>query len=93
MATLAAQRVNKEILAYENVAIDAGGTSRLANPETLLQDKQDLISQRASAHNFERATVLDATGKDIFSGTDFSDREYFQQAMQGKTTISRNNFV
>ncbi len=88
MATLAAQRVNKEILAYENVAIDAGGTSRLANPETLLQDKQDLISQRASAHNFERATVLDATGKDIFSGTDFSDREYFQQAMQGKTTIS-----
>ena len=39
-------------------------------------------------HGFQRGNIVDADGLSIFDGKDYSDREYVQQAMQGKVYVS-----
>ncbi len=87
-ATLASDRVSKELVSYQNIAIEAGSVARLANSETTITDKKNLIDQKAKTYGFERGNILDATGKSIFDGKDYSDREYFQMGMDGKAFIS-----
>lgn len=85
---LGAQRVEQELGKYQVIAIDAGSIARLANPETAVEDKRALIDQRVKAYGLVRGNILDANGISIFDGKDYSDREYFKDAMNGKATIS-----
>ncbi|WP_312649049.1 methyl-accepting chemotaxis protein [Aminipila sp.] len=85
---LASDRVSKELVSYQNIAIEAGSVARLANSETPITDKENLIDQKAKTYGFQRGNILDATGKSIFDGKDYSDREYFQMGMDGKAFIS-----
>lgn len=88
MATLASQRVEKELSSYENVAFDTGCIARLANPDESVESKKAVIDQRISSHNFQRGNLLDADGNSLFDGQNYSDREYFQKAMQGTIYVS-----
>lgn len=88
MAEIAAERIEQELNAYLNVATDAGCTARLADEEQSAKAKQTLINQRAEQHGLIRGNVLDSTGKSLFDGNDYSDRVYFQTAMQGRTCVS-----
>ncbi|MEG0762716.1 MAG: methyl-accepting chemotaxis protein [Oscillospiraceae bacterium] len=87
-AKLAAQRVEKELEAYSNVAYDAGSIARLADEKSTTDAKKSLIDQRAKSHGFERGNIIGVNGKSVFDGKDYSDREYFQMAMQGKASVS-----
>lgn len=87
-ADLAAERVAQELAAYTNVAADAGAVARLTNPAQTVADKQEIIDQRVAAHGFMRGNIIGPDGVSIFDGKDYSDREYFQKAMQGKAHIS-----
>lgn len=87
-AAVAAERIVKEIKAYQNIAIETGSIARLTNPSFTTADKRELVDQKVRDHGFVRANILDSTGKSIFDGQDFSDRAYFQQGMQGISTIS-----
>lgn len=88
MAKVSAQRVEHELEAYMNVAYDAGSIARLANPDTSLEDKKALMEQRAQTHGFAGYNLLDLNGVSIFDGENYSDREYVQEALAGRTRIS-----
>ncbi len=88
LAKVSADRVYEELLAYTNVAIDAGCTPELADPENSLENKQKIIDDRASAHGLTRGNVIGVDGNSIFDGKDFSDRDYVKKALQGEASVS-----
>ena len=57
-AVLAAQRIEQELTAYKNVAIDTGCVAQLTDPETSLEEKRAIIDERASLHGFQRGNVI-----------------------------------
>lgn len=87
-AVLAAERVEQELSAYKNVAMDTGCISQLSNPDVSVEEKQSIINERASMHNFQRGNIIGLDGISIFDGKDYSDREYVKQAMQGNIYVS-----
>ncbi len=87
-AVLAAERVEQELSAYKNVAMDAGCIPQLSDPDVSVEEKQSIINERAAMHNFQRGNIIGADGLSIFDGKDYSDREYVKQAMQGNIYVS-----
>ena len=87
-AVLAAERVEQELIAYKNVAMDTGCIPQLSNPEVPVAQKRAIIDERVSMHGFQRGNVIGADGISIFDGKDYSDREYVQQAMSGNVYVS-----
>ena len=87
-AVLAADRVEQELLAYKNAVMDAGCVAQLSDPSVPLDEKQTIIDERVSMHDFQRGNVIGKDGISIFDGKDYSDREYVQQAMQGNIFVS-----
>lgn len=87
-AQIAAERVTQELTAYTNVAVETGCTARLADASQSIQSKKDIIDQRVSYYGFSRGNIIGADGISIFDGKDYSDREYFRQAIAGSPYIS-----
>ncbi|MEG2769214.1 MAG: methyl-accepting chemotaxis protein [Oscillospiraceae bacterium] len=87
-ASIASRRISEELRAYTNVAYDAGSIARLAKTDGSVAEKQELIDQRAKTHGFERGNIIGMNGKSIFDGKDYSEREYFKTAMEGKASVS-----
>lgn len=87
-AVLAAERVEQELTAYRNVAMDAGCIPQLSDPEVPSEEKKSIIDERCSMHNFQRGNIIGPDGISIFDGKDYSDREYVQQALQGNIFVS-----
>lgn len=87
-AVLAADRIEQELTAYKNVAMDTGLIPDLSNDEVPLEDKRALIDERVQMHNFQRGNIVGADGISIFDGNDYSDRVYVQEAMQGNVYVS-----
>lgn len=88
MAEVASERVEQELTAYKNVAIDAGAIARLSDPDEDVQTKKDIIDQRAAKHGFARGNIIGTDGISIFDGKDYSDRKYVQEALKGNTYVS-----
>ena len=88
-AVLAAERIEEELIAYKNVAMDTGRITQLSSPLTPVEEKKAIIDERASLHGFQRGNVIGLDGISIFDGKDYSDREYVQQAMQGNVYVSQ----
>ena len=87
-AVLAAERVEQELTAYKNVAMDTGCISQLASKDVAREAKQAIIDERVEMHGFQRGNIIGADGLSIFDGKDYSDREYVRQAMQGNVYVS-----
>ncbi|MBQ8842473.1 MAG: methyl-accepting chemotaxis protein [Ruminiclostridium sp.] len=88
LVELTAQRVRWEMEAYLNVAVELGSSKAIAGDEFTPEQKVELVTQHAKAHGMIRGVVLDANGKNITTGADMSDRQYFKNAMKGEATIS-----
>jgi len=87
-AVLAAQRIEQELTAYKNVAMDTGCISQLSADDVPLEEKRAIIDERVAMHGFQRGNIIGADGISIFDGKDYSDREYVRQAMQGNIYVS-----
>ena len=87
-AVLAAERIEQEMNAYKNVAMDTGRISQLASSVTSVEEKRAIIDERVSLHGFQRGNVIGLDGISIFDGKDYSDREYVQQALAGNVFVS-----
>ncbi len=87
-AVLAAERIEQELTAYKNVAMDTGCVPQLLDETVSLEEKRSIIDQRVSMHGFQRGNIIGPDGISIFDGKDYSDREYVQQAMQGNVYVS-----
>ena len=80
-AVLAAERIEQELNAYRNVAMDTGCIPQLSDKEVPVEEKRAIIDERVKMHGFQRGNIVDAKGISIFDGNDYSGREYVQQAM------------
>ncbi|MEY8508495.1 methyl-accepting chemotaxis protein [Lachnospiraceae bacterium 42-17] len=87
-AVLAAERIEQELTAYKNVAMDTGCVPQLLDETVSLEEKCSIIDQRVSMHDFQRGNIIGPDGISIFDGKDYSDREYVRQAMQGNVYVS-----
>lgn len=87
-AVLASERIEQELAAYKNVAMDTGCIPQLSDESVSLEDKRAIIDERVSMHGFQRGNIIDIDGHSIFDGKDYSDREYVKQAMQGNIYVS-----
>ena len=87
-AVLAADRVEEELLAYKNAVMDAGCIPQLSDEAVSVDEKQKILDERVSMHDFQRGNIIGKNGISMFDGKDYSDREYVQQAMQGNVYVS-----
>jgi len=88
LVEIASERVEKELVGYLNISIDTGCLSRLSSSDVSLEAKKELINQRVTMHGFQRGEIINAEGKGLITGNDYSDREYFKSCMNGKPFIS-----
>ncbi len=85
---LAGERIEQELSAYRNVAMDTGCIPQLSDKDVPVEEKRAIIDERVSMHGFQRGNIVGADGISIFDGNDYSDREYVQLAMQGTVYVS-----
>ena len=88
LASEAAQHVTYQIQSYTNSVAALGMVPTLTDPEATVEQKQSILDQWVNEYGMMRGNVLTTTGVSLFDGNNCSDREYFQQAMQGQTWIS-----
>ncbi len=87
-AVLAGERIEQELGAYRNVAMDTGCIPQLSDANVSVEEKRSIIDERVSMHGFQRGNIVGADGISIFDGNDYSDREYVKQAMNGNVYVS-----
>lgn len=87
-AQVTSERVEWEITSYLNVAEDLGVMTRLIRNDVPLEEKQEVVDERVEANGLTRGNILNTEGISIFTGEDFSDRDYFKTAMTGKSCVS-----
>lgn len=85
---LAAERIEQELTAYKNVAMDTGCIPQLSDASSTVEEKRTIIDERVAMHGFQRGNIIGMDGLSIFDGKDYSDREYVQQAMKGNVYVS-----
>ncbi len=86
-ADTAAGRISWQMKAYQNIALETGGNSRLTGKDISDEDKQATINNIIAGYGFDRGTVIKASGIGL-DGTDYSSMEYFQQSMKGNAFVS-----
>ncbi len=87
VAKVAVERTSWEVMAYSNIAAELGVNEILCDPSTSDAQKKDILTKRADQYGLERCNYIDANGNGI-DGNDYSDREYYKAAMEGKQLVS-----
>lgn len=87
MSGLAAQYVRWEFSTYLANAVAAGTNAALVNPEIDDAARLETLSDLAAQYGMERGNIITADGNNISDNKDYSDREYFQEAMKGNACI------
>ena len=87
-AVLAGERIEQELGAYRNVAMDTGCIPQLSDGEVSVEEKRAIIDERVRMHGFQRGNIVGADGISIFDGHDYSDREYVTKARGGNVYVS-----
>ena len=84
----ASENVSQKIKNLENEAIQTGIIKELSDPKVSIEEKQSIITKQEKLYGLSLGQIKDTDGKDIFSGKDYSDREYFKISMTGKSYLS-----
>lgn len=87
MVRISSERAEWEMTSYVNIAKGLGSINRMSDPNYSAEEKQAILDEWAGRYELERCNLINSDGIAV-NGTDFSDREYFKAAMQGKTYIS-----
>lgn len=86
-ASLAADRISWELQSYQNISIQAGCNGDICDPGVSVEQKRGLLATISEQYGMTRGNLVDSTGLGI-DGNDYSQREYFIQAMKGNSWIS-----
>lgn len=87
-AQIGAQSISNQLLIYKSIAYETGSVARFTNADTTLEKKKEMIDQKVQTYAFQSGNLLNAKGISLFDGNDYSDRDYFEAAIQGKTYVS-----
>ncbi|QHI73283.1 methyl-accepting chemotaxis protein [Aminipila terrae] len=82
-AKTAAKNVANKLVSTENIIQELGTISRLTNPDSTLESKQEILNSKIKKFNFIDLTVTDVKGISL-QNTDYSGEEYFQKAVKGE---------
>lgn len=88
ISDIAASRVEWQITSYKNVIQELGRTARLSNDSYSVEEKQEIIDEKVESYGFIRGKLISPNGIAEIDGTDYSERSYFQRALNGETNIS-----
>ena len=86
-AKIVAGEVYWRLKSYVNVVSDMGCDTRFSSQSVPVQAKQEIIDEKVKYFDFDRANIINESGIGL-NGIDYSDREYFKNAMEGKVTIT-----
>lgn len=84
---IASERAEWEMTSYMNVVKEMGKNKYLSDSRISIGEVAEILTESKDMFGFENATVAGMDGKAL-DGNNYSDREYYQNAMQGKTTIT-----
>lgn len=86
--TIVSDRVKVELENYKQIASETGCLKQLTDSNVSSAEKREIINQKVSAHNFREGSILGLDGVSIVDGKNYSDTEYFKQAVKGNTYVS-----
>lgn len=84
---IAADCVQWQLTAYVNVAKEMGKNKMLSDSRISIGELNDILEESKEMFGFADATVANVAGKSL-DGNNYSDRDYFKNAMEGKSTIT-----
>ena len=87
MTNIAANYVKADFDKYIALAESAGCNARLADPDISDEEKLEIMTRLAEQYGAKRGNLVKADGTEITQHQDFSDREYYKKAMEGKSHI------
>ncbi|MBE6881007.1 MAG: HAMP domain-containing protein [Ruminococcaceae bacterium] len=87
-AKVAASRVEKELQLYLTIATELGCTASVADEEGGSLKRAAAIEDRLARYGLSSGGILGADGKNIATGADCSEEEFFKKAFDGKANIS-----
>ncbi len=88
LALVSSNRTSWELQNYLTLAETAGLKRDLTSDEFSETDKLSTLQHLTEIFNVDRGNIIRVDGVEITEGKDFTSREYYQNAMQGKTTIT-----
>ncbi len=87
MADLAEDSLNWQFNTYLAQTVSAGTNLMLADPTVDDETKLEYILDLAPQIGMQRGNIIYANGIDITEHIDYSDRNYFKEAMKGNATV------
>ena len=87
-ASLASDRVAYELTSYKYIVEALGMMPQLSDSTVTTAEKESIVDTWVAAYDMARGNLLSTSGISLFDGNDYSEREYFQKAVQGETWIS-----
>ena len=86
-AQVAAERAYWEMRSYTNIARELGTMSQLSDSSTSDSELSEIVQQIIERHELQKCNIIKPNGES-FDGNNYSDREYFQNAMKGNVTVT-----
>ena len=84
----ASENAAAKIKNVQNAAIQTGIMQKISDPKVSVEEKQEIIKHQEKLYGLALGQIIDVNGKDIFSGKDYSERDYFKISMSGKEYLS-----
>ncbi len=84
----ASQNISQQIINLKNAAIQTGIMKEISDPNVSVEEKQKIIHEQEALYGVSLGQIIDANGTDLFSGNDYSDRDYFKISMAGEAYMS-----
>ncbi|RDY22378.1 methyl-accepting chemotaxis protein, partial [Romboutsia maritimum] len=64
-----------------------GIIKEISDPKISKEEKQSIITRQEKLYGVVLGQIIDVNGKDLFSGKDYSGRDYFKASMAGKAYL------
>ncbi len=87
-AQMTAKYVEQQLNVYRTAAETFGMRNNIADPNTPKEEKERFMNIWVQKYDMERGNILNSSGISILNGKNYSDRDYFNLAMSGKTVVS-----
>ena len=86
-AQVAAERAYWEMRSYTNIASEVGTMPQLSDSSTTDSELSEIVQQIIERHELQSCNIIKPNGN-CLDGYNYSDREYFQNAMKGNVTVT-----
>lgn len=86
--TQASQTVAQKIQNLKEATTQVGIIKELSDPKVTVDQKKEIMTREEKMTGLTLGQLIYADGKDLFSGKDYSSRDYFKVSMKGDSYMS-----